>query len=84
MNNAYYPNTRLRRSRLHTWSRELVSESHLQVSDLVLPLFIKDGKNEIEPIVSMPGVYRYSIDTVLTYLKSIDDLNIPLMKIGEL
>jgi porphobilinogen synthase len=79
MTNAYYPNTRLRRSRMHAWSRELVSESCLQISDLILPLFIKDGKNEIEPIASMPGVNRYSIDTLLTYLKSIEELNIPLI-----
>jgi porphobilinogen synthase len=74
-----YPQTRLRRSRLQAWTRELVSESHLQVSDLILPLFVKEGQGEKEPIQSMPGVYRYSIDTLIPFLKSIEPLNIPLI-----
>jgi porphobilinogen synthase len=79
MMNSQYPHTRLRRTRLQTWTRELVAQSTLNVSDLILPLFVKEGASEKEPISSMPGVYRYSIDTLIVYLKSIEHLGLPLV-----
>ena len=57
-----YPNIRLRRNRKMDWSRRLVQENTLSSSDLIWPIFIKEGKNIKEAIKSMPGVYRYSID----------------------
>lgn len=51
--------------------RDLVQENHLRAADFIAPLFIVEGKNRVEEISSMPGYYRYSIDTVLTEL---DDL----------
>ena len=57
-----FPNLRLRRSRKHAWSRRLVEENNLSTSDLILPIFLIDGKNLKQTIKSMPGVYRYSID----------------------
>ena len=45
-----YPNTRLRRIRKSDWIRRLVSENHLSANDLVLPIFIREGKNKKEPI----------------------------------
>ena len=57
-----YPNLRLRRSRKYAWSRKLVQESSLSYSDLILPIFLIDGKNKKESIKSMPNVFRYSVD----------------------
>ncbi len=59
-----YPLTRLRRTREYNWSRRLVQESAVSSSDLILPIFIKDGKNIKEEIKTMPDVYRYSIDNL--------------------
>ena len=59
-----YPLTRLRRTREYNWSRRLVQESTVSSSDLILPIFIKDGKNIKEEIKTMPDVYRYSIDNL--------------------
>ena len=64
-----YPNLRMRRSRMHDWSRRLVQENNLSYNDLILPIFITEGKNKKIPIKNMPGVYRYSIN----YLSSIID-----------
>ena len=65
-----YPNLRMRRNRKTEWSRRLVSESSLSTSDLIWPIFIREGKNIKEPIKSMPGVYRYTLDKVENAIKS--------------
>ena len=57
-----YPSLRLRRSRKNSWSRRLVAENNLSSSDFILPIFLVDGKNKVQPIQSMPSVYKYSID----------------------
>ena len=57
-----FPNLRLRRSRKNDWSRRLVQENSLSSSDFILPIFLIDGKNTKQPIKSMPGVFRYTID----------------------
>ncbi len=57
-----YPTLRLRRNRKFEWTRRLIQESNLSSSDLILPVFLIDGKNKNQPIKSMPGIYRYSID----------------------
>ena len=57
-----YPSIRLRRNRKKEWSRRLVQESTLSSNDLIWPIFIREGRNVKEPINTMPGVYRYSID----------------------
>ena len=59
-----YPQVRMRRNRKTDWSRRLVRESTLSTSDLIWPIFIREGKNVKEPIKTMPGVYRYSIDKI--------------------
>ena len=53
-----FPNLRLRRSRKFDWSRRLVQENNLSVNDLILPIFLTEGKNKKIPIRSMPGVFR--------------------------
>jgi len=57
-----YPNLRLRRNRKSDWSRRLVKENTLSINDLVLPIFLIEGKNKKQSIKSMPDVYRYSVD----------------------
>ena len=57
-----YPSLRLRRTRQHDWTRRLVQENNLSSNDLILPIFLTEGKNQKIPIKSMPGVYRYSIN----------------------
>ena len=59
-----YPLTRLRRTRMHKWSRNVVKENVISSSDLILPIFIKEGINKKEEISSMPDVYKYSIDNL--------------------
>ncbi len=59
-----YPSVRMRRNRKSDWCRRLVQENNLSTNDLIWPIFIRDGKNIKEPIVTMPGVYRYSLDKV--------------------
>ena len=59
-----YPQLRLRRSRKHEWSRKLIQENNLSYSDLILPIFLTEGKNKKIPIESMPGVFRYSINNL--------------------
>ena len=57
-----YPNLRLRRNRNSDWSRRLVRENTLSVNDLILPIFLVDGKNKKQSIKTMPGIYRYSVN----------------------
>jgi porphobilinogen synthase len=57
-----FPNLRLRRSRKYAWSRRLVEENSLSSNDFILPIFLIDGKNKKQPIKTMPGIYRHSID----------------------
>ena len=59
-----YPNLRLRRSRKNDWSRRLIQENSLSASDLILPIFLIDGKNIKQSIKTMPDVYRYTIDKI--------------------
>lgn len=57
-----YPHVRLRRLRRTSWLRELVAESRLSPSDLIWPVFVIEEPNKREPVVSMPGVERLSIE----------------------
>ena len=74
-----FPNIRLRRVRNSSWMRKLVSENDLSVNDLILPIFIKDGVNKVEPINTMPGVNRYSIDKLSIVLEEVKKLKIPMV-----
>ena len=60
-----YPTTRLRRNRRDDWSRRLVAENHLRADDLIWPVFVHEGQGNREPIASMPGVERLSIDLLV-------------------
>ena len=72
-----YPLVRPRRLRATAGVRTMISETQLTVSDLIYPMFVLDGAGQIEAIESMPDVYRYSIDTLLTKLEEVVALGIP-------
>ena len=74
-----YPKTRLRRVRNNDWIRRLVSENDLSANDLILPLFIREGKNKVESIKNMPGVYRYSLDKINKIIDQSIRLKIPMI-----
>ena len=74
-----YPNLRLRRNRKYDWTRRLVEESTLSSNDLILPIFLIDGKNKIQSIKTMPGVFRYSIDNLCKIVDKAISLKIPMV-----
>ena len=76
-----YPDVRLRRNRKYNWSRRLVAENNLTVDDLILPIFVREGKNKIEKIKSMPGCNRYTIDKLNNVINTASKLKIPLVAI---
>lgn len=63
-----FPATRLRRLRRSAFNRALVQEKNLLPSDLIYPVFVKAGRGEVEPIAAMPGINRYSADTLVSHL----------------
>ena len=74
-----FPATRMRRLRASPWSRALVAENTLQVSDLIWPIFIREGSNEKTPIASMPGVNRLSIDQAVLAAQQAANFGIPVI-----
>ncbi|HEY0627434.1 MAG TPA: porphobilinogen synthase [Allosphingosinicella sp.] len=77
MTAASFPATRLRRTRVSAWSRALVAETVLTPSDLIWPLFIADGSGVEEPIATLPGVSRWSVDRLVERAREARDLGIP-------
>ena len=61
---AYFPKTRMRRNRGNIFSKLITAESTLSVNDLIMPLFIVEGKGVSQSIESMPNIFRYSPDEV--------------------
>lgn len=74
-----FPRTRLRRNRRDAWSRALVREHSLTVSDLIWPVFVLDGTGRSEPVASMPGVFRHTLDRLLPEVERAAALGIPLI-----
>ena len=74
-----FPEIRLRRVRNSNWMRRLVSENDLSVNDLILPIFVRSGKNKVEPIKSMPGVNRYSVDRLSIIMNKAKKYKIPMI-----
>jgi len=73
----FFPETRMRRMRANDFSRRLMRENQLSVNDLIYPMFILDGKNQREAIISMPGVERLSIDLAVKECKLLSKLGVP-------
>ena len=74
-----YPKVRLRRNRKTEWSRRLVSENNLSTNDLIWPIFLREGKNIREPVKSMPGVYRYTVDLLERIIERAINKKIPMV-----
>ncbi|MGJ0452301.1 MAG: porphobilinogen synthase [Methylocystis sp.] len=68
---------RPRRNRKSEWARRLVREHALEVSDLIWPLFLIDGADRREPVSSMPGVFRYSVDAAVEAVAEAAALGVP-------
>ena len=74
-----YPATRLRRTRASAWSRALHRETVLTPADLIWPLFVTEGSGVEEPIASLPGVSRWSVDLIAARAKEAAALGIPCL-----
>lgn len=75
--NINFPHTRMRRMRYNDFSRRLMRENRLSVDDLIYPMFVTEGSNRREPISSMPGIERLSLDLLLKEAHELYDLGIP-------
>ena len=74
-----YPATRLRRTRTSAWSRALHRETVLTPADLIWPLFVTSGTGVEEPIGSLPGVSRWSVDLIAQRAREAAALGIPCL-----
>ena len=74
-----YPQLRMRRLRRHDWTRRLVAENTLSPADFIWPLFVIEGDNRREPVASMPGVERLSVDLAVAAAKEAARLGIPVI-----
>ena len=72
-----FPRIRMRRNRMSNFSRRLISENNVSLDDLIYPIFITYGSNVKEEVVSMPGIYRYSLDLLHKEIEYISSLFIP-------
>ena len=72
-----FPVTRMRRLRRSETLRSMVRETRIAREDLILPLFVVEGSGVREPIGSMPGVHRFSVDQVVLEAKRVRDLGVP-------
>jgi porphobilinogen synthase len=74
-----YPFTRMRRMRRDDFSRRLMRETVLTPADLIYPVFVLEGEGQKEPVASMPGVERLSIDLLVQEAKHVASLGVPAM-----
>lgn len=72
-----FPVRRMRRSRREPFARDLVRQARLAPEDLILPLFVREGSGQVEPVASMPRVNRHSIDRLLPVVEQALTLGIP-------
>lgn len=79
MHHAPYPALRLRRTRASAWSRALHAENILTPADLIWPLFVVEGEGIEQPISTMPGVSRWSVDRIVDLAREARDLGIPCL-----
>jgi len=78
---ARFPTTRMRRNRRTDWLRRLVRETRLSTDDLIWPVFVVDGDNQRQPVTSMPGVDRLSVDLLAEAVGGARDLGIPMIAV---
>lgn len=72
-----YPHARLRRLRYRPFSRRLTAETNLTVDDLIYPMFIMEGQGKREPVASMPGIERMTVDELVKEAGELVALGIP-------
>ncbi len=72
-----FPRTRMRRTRLAAWSRRLVAENAVTAADLIWPVFVIDGMGQRQPVASMPGVERLSVDQLAVDAAEAAALGVP-------
>jgi porphobilinogen synthase len=72
-----FPTTRLRRNRRDEFSRRLTRESTLSVDNLIYPMFVIEGENRSEPVASMPGIERVTIDRLVKEAEELHRLRVP-------
>ncbi|MEO8548115.1 MAG: porphobilinogen synthase [Sphingomicrobium sp.] len=77
MSQPSYPALRMRRGRSAPWMRDMLAEHRLHPSDLIWPLFVCEGQACEEPIASLPGVARWSVDRLAAKAKEAAALGIP-------
>ncbi|MGR8935192.1 MAG: porphobilinogen synthase [Gammaproteobacteria bacterium] len=78
-NNAHFPYNRMRRMRYSDFSRRLMRETRLSTDDLIYPLFIVEGDRQRQPVASMPGIERLSLDLLLAEAEQLLELGIPAL-----
>lgn len=76
---GYFPSTRMRRMRRDDFSRRLMREHVLTANDLIYPVFVLEGSRVSEPVGSMPGVFRHSLDRLLAVAGEAAELGIPAL-----
>src|ERR1700761_1885016 len=76
-----FPHTRMRRMRRDEFSRRLMRETHLSVDSLIYPVFVVEGRGIRQPIASMPGVERLSVDELVRECEALVRLKIPAIAI---
>lgn len=79
-----FPRIRMRRNRAEPWRRRLVAESRLAADDLIWPVFVREGVGIAEPVPSMPGVERFSIDRLADAIGAAAELGIPAVALFPL
>jgi porphobilinogen synthase len=74
-----FPELRMRRVRQHEWTRKLIAEHTLTPANLIWPLFVTDGENCRQPVATMPGVERLTIDLAVRAAEEAAALGIPVI-----
>ncbi len=76
-----FPRRRMRRMRRDAFTRRLRQEHRLTIDDLIYPVFVIDGRNRVEPVPSMPGIRRYTVDRLLAHAEQCVKLRIPALAV---
>ena len=76
-----YPQLRMRRNRKQAWIRRLLEETNLSSNDIIMPIFVIEGKNKIQTIKNMPGINRYSINNLGKIVDKAIKNGIPMISI---
>lgn len=74
-----FPGCRLRRLRRHDFSRRLVAEHRLTVNDLIYPVFVMEGTQRQDPVASMPGISRMTLDLLIKEAEIVAKLGVPVI-----